>query len=238
MTAADNTTNLTIQNNNIASAERISGQEIAARQAELTKRIEADRALAAQGDTSAMARLEIDLASRATLQAQSDTAALTRQREELASRTDLSAAERAAEMNRLDKEIASRSSLLDRELASSMDRAVLDANTKLDLSDAEVALNESKIRAETVVSSNNAYMAALAASMNNENIPANVRAAYQASLLAATQATVSLATSASGTAMDWNVPSSPPGTTYTNPYTGAGYYPGGTNGPPIMGGNR
>lgn len=220
---ADLASRAELQSGEIASREKLASQEIAARMGELDKRIEADKALAAQGDAAAKERLQIDLAARAQLQAQTDTAALQRQREEIAARADLSAAEREARLAEVDKQLASqkelatmdaaaRQKLVETEGAQALERATLDANTRLDIAGQEADLARDRQALDAATAATNAYMQAMGQSMLNENIPADVRAAYQQSLEQATQANLALVNQVSGTALEWGSSNGP-----TNP---------------------
>ncbi len=126
----------------LASSERLSAAEIAARSNELSQRIEADLALAERGDAAAMDRLSAQLgsnerlsaneiAARASelttrieadreLAAQGDTAAMDRLSAQLGSTERLSAAELEARRTELDTRIAA-----DRELAAQGDEAAM-----------------------------------------------------------------------------------------------------------------
>lgn len=214
----------------LGSREKISGQELSTRMAELTTRINADKELAARGDAAAMARLQADIAGRTILQQQSDTATLLRQREELANRTDISAADRTARMAELDKQLtsqanlaqmdaAARQKLVETEGRQAMDRSVLDANTRLDIADKESQLAAQRYALDAATNATNAYMSALGQSMLNENIPADVRASFQASLQKTTQANIALVNQITGQNLTWGTMSSttPTGGVPTSP---------------------
>lgn len=173
------------------------------------------------GDEAAYERQQLQSASGLQQQAMADLTALQRQREDLSARTDIASADRDAELARLDRQIEANRSLATMEADSQWDRATLDATTRLNLGQLEVDQNARNNAISAATNLQNSYLDALSASMSNPDIPANVRAEYQRSLQAATEAALKMVSGISGMNLTWGSLTPPPA-----PTTGFGNIPG------------
>lgn len=172
-----------------------------------------------QTDVEAGQRLNAQLAAEAAMQQSAIAAEMAKLQTQIAATAKLADAGDKAAMDRLQLQLQSQSALQQQsseaalKLQNAADTAAggrqqQQSATQLTLAEIEAATSKANTAVNATTNMNAAYLGALASGMNNEKIPADVRAQFNQTIQQVTQQSLGLVSQVTGQSMSWGSMSS------------------------------